>query len=964
MDTSQNNPPTIYQRRNSSKRKKAKGKRTVSRRLSIIPNKKTKTIRRTQSLPTRSQKNRNHGKVEGFTNYKSMHKFFGINETFNGTQQIIPDNKIKFVYSTNVFMPFEMTMSQKSFTYFTGLMKLIESFPHSTQFNRDDISPERKIYLFVYYDAMFDNFKLEDIDEIYTLDDLTNLDYNTLIKGNYNENKEMIKKLLSLYKMYIDKIKSNPDKYKFLKLFSYNCKELFTPLNETNTSNNYEYYNLTKDTKYLGHPSTFGSFMRFLPLYYKSADDSPYKSLTNVFIANSSFNLNLQIYQFVKNSFNIDENHNYLSDNDERYNKYDVVTSSTQGFYLNDETVRTTQDYNDINYLVKYFQENNISIFKEKIHRDLVSLQTKLLNISQSKYKNIKNLIDIPPRILAGITSYNLTKINLNIKNFSDIILLICNMYRLYCKNNNMKIKSRFQKTIYNKYDRKLTHKDININNNIFQYGIDEYILTFLTYYNIIETNQFNEDLRVKILEHIYNKAFERREDYEYINTVKIFELNYEFYQRPKIYDINHFFKLNDLEDYSLLYDILLKKHKHVDVEGYAVSDKEKSGPISNDRIYGTEEDREQLLKNFNNFYNDKFKNLLKTLNKFKEQKTINSNIEKYKSLICEIFEYLYENYDENKFQLKIEDSSGRLIVKKSKLCDRLEIRFLKRINFFPTIFELLITIFLHKYNFIEKNIYLEKLFNFIFTDKEKYDEIIQEHNIDLNEIIFEDLNSLYVKKKNTIKNFSFNNTIISIIKIIETYYRVEEINLLRFKIDDLVDLIYKTIGKSKKIIRNLMKVYFILYKNSNTNFVENIISLNYGYNKKSYTYTNYISLSCLENYELFNINFIKIIKYLINSYNEKDKFLGHYLTTLDEYNKLFIYSNNLLKYNIKNKSFRDAQIDYVYDDCLSKEKAQFYTPLNIDEYISTKSQQSLFNKVYTHFTNPETYIYHELYQQ
>ena len=57
----------------------------------------------------------------------------------------------------------------------------------------------------------------------------------------------------------------------------------------------------------------------------------------------------------------------------------------------------------------------------------------------------------------------------------------------------------------------------------------------------------------------------------------------------------------------------------------------------------------------------------------------------------------------------------------------------------------------------------------------------------------------------------------------------------------------------------------------------------------------NYLSLNLLEDNLLYlGMNYVNLIPFIINSYNEKNKFLGHYLTSLDEYNKLFIYSKEL----------------------------------------------------------------------
>ena len=72
---------------------------------------------------------------------------------------------------------------------------------------------------------------------------------NKRIKGNFINNEELIQSLYTLYYKYISRIRTKPDIYDFVKLYSYKDDRV-------------------KSTRgYLGLPSTYGSFIRFIPLF-------------------------------------------------------------------------------------------------------------------------------------------------------------------------------------------------------------------------------------------------------------------------------------------------------------------------------------------------------------------------------------------------------------------------------------------------------------------------------------------------------------------------------------------------------------------------------------------------------------------------------------------------------------------------------------------------------------------------
>ena len=72
---------------------------------------------------------------------------------------------------------------------------------------------------------------------------------NNKTKKNVYENYDSFKKLLKLYYLYIQKIKKNEgNRYNNIELISYTCKSI------------------KKNPDFLGHSSTFGSFIRFFPI--------------------------------------------------------------------------------------------------------------------------------------------------------------------------------------------------------------------------------------------------------------------------------------------------------------------------------------------------------------------------------------------------------------------------------------------------------------------------------------------------------------------------------------------------------------------------------------------------------------------------------------------------------------------------------------------------------------------------
>jgi hypothetical protein len=173
--------------------------------------------------------------------YRQIEQLFGVVD--QNPKVVLSDNAN--VFSTNVFIPMESNVSEKTFFYLSGMVKLIETF--RVRVENSELRGQNWM-LCIYYDHMFES---DYIDSIYNSRESNN-ENNKTIKTNYGENKDKLKLLLRLYKEYLELIKQNENGiYSFVKLYSFNCRSL-----------------KKKEKKgYLGHPETFGSIVRFLPMF-------------------------------------------------------------------------------------------------------------------------------------------------------------------------------------------------------------------------------------------------------------------------------------------------------------------------------------------------------------------------------------------------------------------------------------------------------------------------------------------------------------------------------------------------------------------------------------------------------------------------------------------------------------------------------------------------------------------------
>jgi len=188
-----------------------------------------------------------------------------INKYYGG------DTKFKSVFSTNVFIPRELNLDHKSFSYLSGFIKLVETFKKMTSWKEEN--PTENWGLVIFCDKnLIDGSYINKI--TYKRKSKFNTNNNKILKEKYNENSDIIIKLYSLYNKYINHIIKNKYKYNFVKIYTFEDTRL-------------------KGTRgYLGLPSTYGSFIRFIPIFTNypvgSLLKTEFDSIKKVFCINIS----------------------------------------------------------------------------------------------------------------------------------------------------------------------------------------------------------------------------------------------------------------------------------------------------------------------------------------------------------------------------------------------------------------------------------------------------------------------------------------------------------------------------------------------------------------------------------------------------------------------------------------------------------------------------------------------------
>ena len=186
--------------------------------------------------------------------------------------------------------------------------------------------------------------------------------YNSLMDNNQSnikkeiiKNKDYLKKMIKLVHLYFKHIvKSNEEQYKNIELVSYDCQK---------ASNNPDI---------IGHPSTFGSIMRFLPLYDEN--------VSTFFCINSRYPItNIQKFLINEWEYNIEQKmlvYNYI--NEAVGHRVESELNKTASFIKNKNKENYTKDdlmfINFVDSIYKFkhkvFSTKNLETF-DKLKKDL-----------------------------------------------------------------------------------------------------------------------------------------------------------------------------------------------------------------------------------------------------------------------------------------------------------------------------------------------------------------------------------------------------------------------------------------------------------------------------------------------------------------------------------------------------------------------------------------------------------------
>lgn len=188
--------------------------------------------------------------------------------------KILKKNNKKII-STCVYIPGELEYNERSIYYFQGLVKSVETFDKIMNNSNNNTWTYR-----IYYDKLFDSSlkskskskknkkfikklskkssNYNDYDYIFN-NDIYKINNNDESKKkiitNLNKNKEVLKKLIKMYHLYLKNIRDNKkNKYNNIELIRYDCPKI------------------KKFNNFVGHNSSFGMFLRFCPLLDKNVD--------------------------------------------------------------------------------------------------------------------------------------------------------------------------------------------------------------------------------------------------------------------------------------------------------------------------------------------------------------------------------------------------------------------------------------------------------------------------------------------------------------------------------------------------------------------------------------------------------------------------------------------------------------------------------------------------------------------
>jgi len=342
----------------------------------------------------------------------------------------------KKIISTCVFFPNSFSFDCKTYNYLTGLIKSVEKFKE-----RMNSSGEKWIYR-IYYDMMIDQIAVlqknvfkSHLSYYFRTKKINKQFLNTKIDDSFDYNLNIFVKLGNLYKDYLYHIAKY---YDFVEIVAYDCPMVryFPNLDDVDEDIGYldkikninETQFQQKFRPYYGHDSTFGSILRFLPLFEENVE--------RVFFVNSSHSIS----PFLQERLHLWQEKKYCCALPKFYDAEEEIFKHYKP--IKNILKKNTKDIGGV-IIPQYFIDLGIN-------EDLLKkyLPFNKVNDLPEDADGKMPLVDLPIfekifRMFAGATGINVSKMD-----------------------NKELIKNTFMEYIAN-----------SIN---FEYGVDELILTFI----------------------------------------------------------------------------------------------------------------------------------------------------------------------------------------------------------------------------------------------------------------------------------------------------------------------------------------------------------------------------------------------------------------------------------------------------------------------------------------------------
>lgn len=465
-----------------------------------------------------------------------------ITEAFDHTG----DDDVKNVFSTNIFIPMDPVIHNKSYTYLTGFIKLVETFKERTNFDKI-INQTDRWYLYIYADSMFEK---EYNSSAYAYNNKNNK-ININIKKNYKKNEVELSKLHKMYKLYIEHIKRNKSQYNFIKFMYFQTDAV-------------------KTNKYLGNPLTIGSMIRFEPFYHEN--------LTRVVSINISHAITLNLMNLINQW--IISNKSILCNN----LNSNLYTFGNLHGYGNKNLLYMVNDEYTLNFRFA------AGLFGYKINKTI-----KLPRYNSGIiYEKIKNYIITHSKnqYEPGTESYIANLYDLYKYGIDEIILVLIIFYRF-----KVKTLPELSEKYKNNMIREATLDNISefINDYCYTY-MDPYYYEISNKHNGNKNNDINDEENMKKY-NILDKAYYYPIDYDEIhndftNTDGVYYESYE--ERLILNSHKGGIELNNLI-MLISNDLCYKKNIYINNE----SKKGKKSYTINDTFESTLNSNELLLYKF-----------------------------------------------------------------------------------------------------------------------------------------------------------------------------------------------------------------------------------------------------------------------------------------------------------------------------------------------------------------------------